>query len=499
MKKIYQIFCGAVFAASCMVFSASAADQVMSENPCSIPVQNMTVEQGAPDGSSYYRSGKQAVDLPGWGEELQSECIWEADVKFTREGAGFSLVSADGQRFGTCVRALNRDGKLTLAMDGGTGSYYIWYQQVQPDTWYHVKLIGKYGAADGMIDLVFDTYGADGQIVESKSYYVILMNDMYASSGVGPEHIRVEPETCIDQVKVTKLCPDELRLKMPSDMVRQGSAVRIDLQTLRKGRPFGTAGAEAVYGVTDGEGNPVDGVTVENNLLKVDGFVQPQNLLLKAEWEGLKAEKEIQVVPEKPFDILRAVFNEEYTVLEELELNKNGTYNGKAQMVGLLYDSDGLLQETLVKKVHGELIEEGKQTLPVNCSLPEWFEPETSRLQLGIWSGGEAEVSIEKGFFPLTQPPVIEEGQLLLPIRAFFEQAGGSVEWLEDTRTVIALAGNQAAVFQIGNSQAFLAGDRSSMPVPAIIRDGYSYVPAECLAEMFHCTLSYDGNEIIVG
>lgn len=498
MKKAKQILCGSILAVYCLAASALAADQIVSENPCSVPVQNMTVEEGAPDGTAYYRSGAQSADLPGWGGELQSECIWEADVKFTQAGAGFSLVSADGQRFGTCVRALERDGKLTLAMDGGTGSYYIWYQEVDKDTWYHVKLMGKYGAADGMIDLVFETYGADGKVTDSKSYYVILMNDMYASSGVGPEHIRVEPETCIDNVKVTKLCPDALQIKLPATSIRQGSTVRLDVQALREGSPFGALEEAVTYTIADAAGNPVEGITVEDGILKIGKQVQPQIISLTAQSMGLRAQKNIQVAPENPFEIVQVMFNEDYTVLEELQLNKTSAYNGAAQMVGMLYDASGSLESTVVKKIHAGLIEEGEQVLPVDYPLPESFDKETWKLKIGIWSTGEEAISIEKGPVALAQQPFEEEGQLFVPVRAFFDKTGGSVEWVEDTRTVVALAGNQSAAFQIGHNKAFLGEEKKELSLPVVIREGSTYVPAGFFEEMLDCTLSYNGNEITV-
>lgn len=490
-----------VVLAAVVLFSGTvhAKDQQIISNTCDTPLNGMMLGEGSPDQSTYYQTGTEAVSLPGWGKELQTSCYWEADVKFTQEGAGFSLMSRDGTRTGTCVRALDRDGTFTMAIDGGTGSYFIWYLPLDKDTWYHVKLMGRYGAPDGMIDMVVDTYAPDGSIAATNTYYVILMNDMYASSGVGPEYIRVEPNTCIDNVTVTGLWADEISIKTPAQMMIKGDSMRLGIEATRQGAAFSDP-MDVVYTLTDLQNNPVSAeeASIQDGVLVTSGQTTLDAVRIHAAAGELSAQMDISLTSGDAFEIVQAVFDEEYTQLLEIKAKKQFFCPDSAEAVCMIFDADNNLCQVTTKQLHTALMTLGENTIAMNLSLPEGFDVNSWKVKLGIWAVGEDALELNQTKLTLDQEPILENDRLLLPVRSLMEALGGHVEWMADTRTVVAVAADQTVVLQIDHSLAFTSGEQQELDAAARIIDDRTYVPARFVSEALGAEITYENGIVIL-
>src|ERR1700686_4690852 len=54
------------------------------------------------------------------------------------------------------------------------------------------------------------------------------------------------------------------------------------------------------------------------------------------------------------------------------------------------------------------------------------------------------------------QPPLIDNGHTLVPLRAIFEALGAEIKWNSDTRTATAIKGNTEIIISIGIKTAYV-------------------------------------------
>lgn len=100
-------------------------------------------------------------------------------------------------------------------------------------------------------------------------------------------------------------------------------------------------------------------------------------------------------------------------------------------------------------------------------------------------------INSEKIYFD--QPPVIQNGRTLVPVRAIFEAIGATVYWDGDTRTVTAKKDGTTVTMTIDNVNATKNGQPVVLDVPAQIVNGRTLVPARFAAECFELDVKWDG------
>jgi hypothetical protein len=92
------------------------------------------------------------------------------------------------------------------------------------------------------------------------------------------------------------------------------------------------------------------------------------------------------------------------------------------------------------------------------------------------------------------QPPVIQDGRTLVPLRAIFEALGATVDWCGDTQTVTAVKDDITVSLQIGSNELIRNGENITLDVPAQLIGGRTVVPARAVAESFGADVEWDGN-----
>ena len=90
------------------------------------------------------------------------------------------------------------------------------------------------------------------------------------------------------------------------------------------------------------------------------------------------------------------------------------------------------------------------------------------------------------------QPPIIQEGRTLVPLRAIFEALGADVEWEDATQTVTAVRQGVAIEMQIGNSVFSVNGEQKTLDVPPQLVGGRTLVPVRAIAESFGAEVGWD-------
>ena len=401
------------------------------------------------------------VDLDGWGEELFTKAIFEADVQFKDVDSGITLRNADNTKGGTSICAAMKGDVLTMAAYGGVEGNYIFYNPIDTEATYHIKLIGTYGVANGMIDMVAEKLDENGNAVETKNAYLILMNEMYASSNVGPEHIRVEANTVVDNVKVTVLKPDELEFVSPPETVTANSSTELKAKFIREGEELEYA-APITY-TTDG-----DGVSISSEgILTVEQDAPEQEFTVTAASGDMTASTKMQVVSSDIFTINTALISEDGKALEAVNAVKNYFYNGNAVFVVTAYDENGILRDSFTKTVNAKAIPTKTDTYVISgCTLPEEFDSETWTIEINAYSASDT--------------ADIPEVSGDIPVRAFFEENGGAVEWIGEHSVITGMLNGKTAVMQTGSSEIFVDSVKHILSAATYIADDWrAYISGE--------------------
>lgn len=407
-------------------------------------------------------TGKEARDLTGWGEEKLTKCVFETDVQFKETGSGFTLYNSDNTKGGTSIRAVERNGKMTLAADGGTGSYFIYYIELDPSKWYHIKLIGTYGVQNGIVDMVVDVYDEKMQITETKNYYLILMNQMYASSGAGPEHIRIEPNTIADKIKVTELIPDSIKLSPVSDTVTAGSRVDVAAK-LYRGESVLDYDMPITYSV-NGNGVSID----ENGILTVNETAPTGSFTVKAECGDMTDILEMSVVSSDVFTINTAVFSEDGRTLEAVKAVKNYFYDVETAFAAVVYDNEGILKDCFVKYIPAKAVKTGVESdIAMDYILPDDFDESAWNIEIYAWGASEASN--------------VQKPQGDVAVRSFYDQNEGAVLWIGEHKAIAGMLNGKTTFMQIGNNDVFVDGRKITLSVAPYIKDDITYVNSELI------------------
>jgi len=96
------------------------------------------------------------------------------------------------------------------------------------------------------------------------------------------------------------------------------------------------------------------------------------------------------------------------------------------------------------------------------------------------------------------QPPIMESGRTLVPLRAIFEALGAEVDWNGDTQTVTAVKDGVTVTLRIGSYDLIKSGhaptQTSTLDVPPQLVGGRTMVPARAVAESFGATVDWCGD-----
>lgn len=89
------------------------------------------------------------------------------------------------------------------------------------------------------------------------------------------------------------------------------------------------------------------------------------------------------------------------------------------------------------------------------------------------------------------QPPVLENGRTLVPLRAIFEALGASIGWDDATKTVTATKDGIEISLQIGAEEMYVNGEAKLLDVPAKLINSRTLVPVRAISEAFNCQVTW--------
>lgn len=100
-------------------------------------------------------------------------------------------------------------------------------------------------------------------------------------------------------------------------------------------------------------------------------------------------------------------------------------------------------------------------------------------------------VKINGNYVQFDQPPVLENGRTLVPLRAIFEALGANVQWDGNTQTVTATKDGTKITLQIGSTRMYVNGNIKTLDVPAKLINSRTLVPVRAISEAFGCKVDW--------
>ncbi len=115
-------------------------------------------------------------------------------------------------------------------------------------------------------------------------------------------------------------------------------------------------------------------------------------------------------------------------------------------------------------------------------------------LLFGLQTAAADEVKITLNGTPLTfdASPCIEDGRVLVPMRGIMESLGYSVQWQEDTSTVLAEKDDIAVSMALNDRIASVNAKQIVLDVPAKLHNGRTFIPLRFLAEHSGAAVFWD-------
>jgi len=90
------------------------------------------------------------------------------------------------------------------------------------------------------------------------------------------------------------------------------------------------------------------------------------------------------------------------------------------------------------------------------------------------------------------QPPILENERTLVPLRIIFEALGATVDWNEETKTIVAVNNDIVITLKIGSDILMKNGERIKIDSPAKIVSGRTMVPIRAVAEGFGAEVNWN-------
>jgi hypothetical protein len=102
-------------------------------------------------------------------------------------------------------------------------------------------------------------------------------------------------------------------------------------------------------------------------------------------------------------------------------------------------------------------------------------------------------ITVDGRSLTLDQPPVVENGLLLVPLRDIYEALGAELDWDQATGTITATSGADVVIMQIGNHIMTKNGSDATLNVPPRIVNSRTLVPLRAVTGVFDVKVVWDG------
>lgn len=128
---------------------------------------------------------------------------------------------------------------------------------------------------------------------------------------------------------------------------------------------------------------------------------------------------------------------------------------------------------------------------PATQEPAEEFKPEKD-------PNGNINVYIDGEKVEFDVPPMMMNERTMVPMRMIFEEIGATIDWNQDTQTVIGRKGDNMVKIVIGSDTASINGDIVALDQPAVIVDERTLVPIRVVSEGLGLNVEWDQDTLSV-
>lgn len=94
--------------------------------------------------------------------------------------------------------------------------------------------------------------------------------------------------------------------------------------------------------------------------------------------------------------------------------------------------------------------------------------------------------------------PIVKENIILVPMRQFFESLDANINWISETKQVLAYKGNMFIKLQIDNKEVHKNGKKLNLKHKPILNNQRTLVPIEFVAKTFDMSFNWDKEKNII-
>jgi hypothetical protein len=336
-----------------------------------------TILEGSWDHSNYHLTSG-TTNMNGVTASAGEDLIIYADVKFNANGAGFKLRDSGNTKEGGEIAY--KDGKIGRI---GSDSNFLAFCDANTSDWYRVEIFVRCGGSGQYGKANIYRYNEDGSLEKLTLQPGTL--DLRTMYDLTFHHIQVNTDTSIDNLRILKAIPDEIKIEVSADTVFAGNSVSATYNVFRKGSEILNFPQEKIkWEIHDGTA-PISqdsGITVSaDGTVSVDATVREQTIYLKAlliDNPEVSDTKSIEIKSTEIFSILGMGVSDlsegaENVKITEIKVQKDFFYNDKVTFVVAVYDKEGKLAKIQFKNMYGDALKMGENKIRVDIDVPENF------------------------------------------------------------------------------------------------------------------------------
>ena len=116
-----------------------------------------------------------------------------------------------------------------------------------------------------------------------------------------------------------------------------------------------------------------------------------------------------------------------------------------------------------------------------------------------VFAGDEISVMLDGNKIEFDVQPQIINDRTMVPMRKIFEAFGANVDWIEDTRMILASSGSKFILMQIDMPTVIIKDikadteQRTPLDCAPLISDGRTLVPVRAVSESLSADVQWDG------
>ena len=360
-------------------------DTFVSSNACEEYVTGATLEEGSWDGSGYYNVTA-AYDFVGFPSDTTSDVIYSADMKFAKDGAGWTVYNGSKGKLGL---QLSSSGTKLNALGGSNKT--VGSLDIDKDSWYNVQVMCSTGSkANSYAVMTVYKYDENGKRVNPKTGVegtpYILTCALRNLADSSANHINISAGTCVDNVMSFNVAPDKLTLSVDAQTVLAGGSAQASTKASRKGIEFPYLNSNLIkYEIYDVENKYPLGsekITIDaSGKITVDPMADAQDVYVRVSSTsgGMSDSKKLTIKSSDIFEINKFGFeDEDMTKLKRIDVTKNFNYDDEVTFVAATYnnlgDNLGALTSIALKKAYGDQLTIGANKVTMSLDLPDTFD-----------------------------------------------------------------------------------------------------------------------------